>query len=249
MSDAPLPTTPAPSSQPVWVKLAVLTFVGALFGFLYFEYRDALSLKALAEQEAAFRNYRQQNPVLVYGVAFGVYVTMTGLSLPPGAGALTLMYGWLFGFWRAVLLVSFASTAGATLAFLLARFLLRDTIQKRFGDQLRRFNAALQKEGAFYLFTLRLIVGVPFFVINLVIGLTPLSTWTFWWVSQLGMLPGTCVYVYAGSSVPSLDTLAAKGAGGIFTPQVIAAFALLGVFPLIAKKVMAGFRTPTPESH
>jgi uncharacterized membrane protein YdjX (TVP38/TMEM64 family) len=151
---------------------------------------------------------------------------------------LTLLFGWYFGFWRGLVLVSFASTAGATVAFFLSRYFFRDTIQKRFGDRLTAFNKALEREGAFYLFTLRLIPAIPFFVINVVMGLTPIRPRTYWWVSQVGMLPGTAVFVYAGSTVPNLTTLAEKGVGGILSPQLIVAFVLLGIFPLIVKKVM-----------
>lgn len=138
--------------------------------------------------------------------------------------------------------MSFASTLGATLAFLLSRFLLRASIQERFGDRLRAFNDSLEREGPFYLFTLRLIPAVPFFVINAVMGLTPVRTRTFWWISQLGMLPGTVVYVYAGSSVPNLRLLAEDGINAVFSPsqmlQIIGAFALLGLFPLIVRYAM-----------
>jgi len=142
-------------------------------------------------------------------------------------------------------LVSFASTAGATVAFLLSRYLFRDALQSRFGDRLAGFNAALESEGAFYLFTLRLIPAVPFFVINVVMGLTPLKTRTFWWVSQLGMLPGTVVYVSAGASVPSLQVLAERGVGGVLSPQLFAAFIALGLFPLIVKSVMKAGKKPS----
>ena len=152
---------------------------------------------------------------------------------------MTLLFGWLFGFWRGLVVVSFGSTAGATVAFLLSRYLLRDAIIQRFGDRLSSFNESLEREGAFYLFTLRLIPAVPFFVINAVMGLSPLRVRTFWWVSQLGMLAGTAVYVYAGASVPRLQTLADKGVGTIFTPsqmtQILMAFVLLGLFPLIVR--------------
>ncbi|WP_040769634.1 TVP38/TMEM64 family protein, partial [Novipirellula maiorica] len=155
---------------------------------------------------------------------------------------LTLVYGWYFGFGRGLILVSFASTAGATVAFLLSRFLFRDTIQNRFGERLKSFNASLEKEGPFFLFTLRLIPAVPFFVINAVMGLTPIRTRTFWWVSQIGMLAGTAVYVYAGSSVPDLQTLADQGIGAVFTSgqlwQIGSAFVLLGLFPLIVRWTM-----------
>ncbi len=179
--------------------------------------------------------------MLVYGLALLVYVVVTGLSLP-GATVLTLVYGWYFGFIRGVVLVSFASTMGATLAFLLSRFLFRDAIQRRFGDRLAKFNEALEREGPFFLFTLRLIPAVPFFVINAVMGLTPIRTRTFWWVSQLGMFAGTIVYVYAGSSVPSLRTLSDNGINAVFTPiqltQIVIAFGLLGVFPLAVRWMM-----------
>ena len=180
-----------------------------------------------------------------------VYVVVTGLSLP-GAAVLTLVYGWYFGLLRGVVLVSFASTAGATMAFLLSRFLFRDAIQKRFGDRLPSFNQSLEKEGPFFLFTMRLIPAVPFFVINAVMGLTPIRTRTFWWVSQLGMLAGTAVYVYAGSSVPDLQTLADKGIGAVFTPsqltQIVIAFVLLGVFPLIVRFAMKFIRRAKAQS-
>jgi uncharacterized membrane protein YdjX (TVP38/TMEM64 family) len=123
-----------------------------------------------------------------------------------------------------------------------SRFLLRDSIQKRFGDRLATFHRALEREGAFYLFMLRLIPAVPFVVINMVMGLTPVRTYTYWWVSQLGMLPGTAVYVYAGASVPDLATLAERGVRGILSPQLFAAFALLGIVPLVLKKIVQRFR-------
>ena len=221
----------------VWKKLVVLAAVVTLFGFIFFQYRHSLTPEGLAEKESEFQQFQQDHPVLVYATAFFIYVAVTGLSLP-GAAGMTLVIGWLFGFVRGTILVSIASTTGATLAFLLSRYLLREVIQKRFGERLAGFNRALQREGAFYLFTLRLIPAVPFFVINVVMGLTPIRTWTFWWVSQIGMLAGTCVFVYAGSSIPNLQTLADQGVKGIFTPQIIVAFVLLGVFPIIVKKIM-----------
>jgi len=145
----------------------VVVFVAVIVGYLKFG--DALSLDNLASREGALREYQVSNPIMVIGIGFVLYVAVTGLSLP-GAAVLTLVFGWFFGFGRGLLLVSFASTAGATLAFLFSRFLLRDSIENKFGDRLKRFNEALRREGAFYLFTLRLIPAVPFFVINLVMG-------------------------------------------------------------------------------
>lgn len=209
--------------------------------FGYSKYGHLLSIDSLVARESGLRNYQVEHPGWVLGISFLTYVLATGLSLP-GAALLTLFLGWFLGFGKGLLLVSFASTAGATMAFLLSRFLLMETIQSKFGDRLAHFNEALRKEGAFYLFTLRLIPAVPFFVINLVMGLTPIPTRTFWWVSQLGMLPGTVVFVYAGSQFPSLSVLAEKGARGILTPQLMVAFILLGVFPIMVKKLMGQFK-------
>ena len=231
-------------------RLAVLLAVAAVAVAGYLRFGDALSLAAIAEQEAALRAFQQDNPWLVYGAAFLVYVAVTGLSLP-GAAALTLVFGWYFGFLRAVVLVSFASTTGASLAFLLSRYVFGHAVRSRFGGRLRAFDAALARDGALYLFTLRLVPAVPFFVINLVMGLTPLRLATFWWVSQAGMLPGTAVYVYAGAAVPDLQVLGERGLGGIVSPQVLAAFVLLGVFPLVVKTVMRRLRPgggPDPAS-
>jgi uncharacterized membrane protein YdjX (TVP38/TMEM64 family) len=222
-------------------KLALLLLVGGVVLVAYLQFGDALTLTNLAKQESQLRTFQEDHPVLVYGAAFLVYVVVTGLSLP-GASVLTLVYGWYFGLLRGIIVVSFASTAGATMAFLLSRFLFRDAIQRRFGERLENFNQALEREGPFFLFMLRLIPAVPFFVINAVMGLTPIRTRTFWWVSQLGMLAGTFIYVYAGSSVPSLQTLAEKGINAIFSPtqvsQIVIAFVLLGVFPLVVRWIM-----------
>lgn len=242
-ADQSTPSPPATGSSRQKVVVGIVVAVAIVAVLVLF--RDKLSLEYLATQEAAFRDYQQQRPAVVYGIAFAVYVAVTALSLP-GAAALTLLAGWLFDWWKALLLVSFASTTGATLAFLLSRYLFRDALQAKFGERLQKFNDALQREGAFYLFTLRLIPAVPFFVINAVMGLTPLKTLTFWWVSQLGMLPGTAVYTYAGAAVPDLKTLADEGAKAAFEPgtltQLVVAFALLGVFPLAAKWTLARFR-------
>ena len=232
---------PTASRGALWKKLALLGAVAGVAVAGWWQFGDALSLESLGRQESRLREFQQQHSVLVYAIACLAYVLVTGLSLP-GATVLTLLYGWYFGLVRGVLLVSFASTAGATLAFLLSRFLFRDVIQRRFGDRLKAFDQALAREGPFFLFILRLIPAVPFFVINAVMGLTPLTTRTFWWVSQLGMLPGTVVYVYAGSSVPNLQTLADKGVRAAFTPEqlsrLVIAAVVLGVFPLAVRWVL-----------
>ena len=219
-------------------KVTLLVIVFGVMLALYLQFGRALSLQTFAQQEAWLRNFQREHPLLVYGIAFLVYVLVTGSSFP-GATGMTLAFGWYFGFLRALVLVSFASTAGATLAFLVSRYLFRDSIQRRFGDRLKSFNLSVEKEGPFFLFTLRFIPAVPFFVINAVMGLTPIRTRTFWWVSQLGMLPGTVVYVYAGSSVPDLQTLADQGIQAVFTPgqltQILIAFVILGLFPLLVR--------------
>ncbi|MFO0427458.1 MAG: TVP38/TMEM64 family protein [Planctomyces sp.] len=234
---------PAISNSPItfWKKLLMVSVVTIVAFMGYRHFSDRLNLQYLAAQEAQLRVWQQDSPALVYGAAFLIYVAVTGLSLP-GAAVLTLTCGWFFGFWRGLLLVSFASTAGATTAFLVSRFLLRDSIQQRFGERMETFNQSLEREGAFYLFMLRLIPAVPFFVINLVMGLTPVRTRTYWWVSQLGMLPGTAVYIYAGSSVPNLTTLTEKGATGVLSPRLLLAFAMLGIVPLVLKKMVERFR-------
>lgn len=245
-AEAALTVPDASSGRTGRSKLILLMLIVFAAGTVAWLLREELSLEKLAAREAAFRTFQVDNPVLVYVAAFAAYVVVAGLSLP-GATALTLLIAWLLGFWRGMLVVSFGSTAGATVAFLLSRYFLRDAVAKNFGDRLVAFNDALQREGAFYLFTLRLIPAVPFFVINAVMGLTPLAVRKFWWVSQIGMLPGTAVYVYAGASVPKLQTLADKGIGAVFTPsqltQILIAFALLGLFPLIVRFLMKRLAT------
>lgn len=232
-------------------KLALLLGLVTVVGAAYWQLGDTLSLEKLAKQETALRQYQADHPVLVYGIAFLVYVSFTGLSLP-GASVLTLVIGWYFGWLEGIILVSFASTAGATFAFLLSRFLFRGSIEKRFGSTLSRFNDSLEKEGPFFLFTLRLIPAVPFFVINAVMGLTPMKVLTFWWVSQVGMFAGTLVYVYAGSRVPNLQALAQDGINAVFSPtqmvQILFAFVLLGLFPLIVRGILKRFPRGTAPS-
>jgi uncharacterized membrane protein YdjX (TVP38/TMEM64 family) len=235
-------------------KWALLVLVAGVAGGLFWRYGHLLSLDRLAFQETRLREYQQAHPLAVFVGAFLIYVAVTGLSLP-GATVLSLLYGWYFGFWAALVLVSCSSTAGATLAFLFSRFLFRDAVVAHFGERLRKFNQSLEREGAFFLFGLRLIPAVPFFVINAVMGVTPLRTSTFWWVSQLGMLPGTAIYVYAGSVVPSLPVLAEQGVQAVFSPrqltQLLIAFVILGCFPLLARRIWTWLkhrRRPASES-
>ncbi len=170
---------------------------------------------------------------MVYGL---LYISVTGLSLP-GAAILTLAGGAIFGVFWGTLIVSFASSIGATLAFLASRFLFRDSVKDKFGEQLKAIDEGVAKEGAFYLFTLRLIPVFPFFMINLLMGLSNMKTWTFYWVSQIGMLAGTVVYVNAGTQLGHIKSLA-----GILSPAVLGSFILLGIFPLLAKRIIAIIR-------
>ena len=219
----------------------MLVLLAAVLGFWWI--RDSLMLGHLAARQDQFVAWRDQHPLLALLAIGLVYILVATLSLP-GAGALTMAAGWLLGFWEAVVLVSFASSAGATLAFLLSRYLFRDWVARRFGNRLQSFDAAWQRDGAFYLLSLRLIPAVPFFVVNLLMGLTTIRTRTYWWVSQLGMLPATCVYVYAGSQFPSLRELAERGTAGLVKPGLLIALALLGLLPLVLRWALRWFQRP-----
>lgn len=214
-------------------KLALMGVILALLGsFFVFDIGQYLNLETLKAQQAALNEQVSAQPWLAAGVFFLAYVAVTALSLP-GAALMTLLAGALFGLLEGFILVSFASTLGATLAMLSSRFLLRDWVQSRFGQRLAGIDAGIEREGAFYLFALRLVPVFPFFLINLAMGLTRLPARTYWWVSQLGMLPGTLVFVNAGRELSKLDSLA-----GILSPGLLGAFVLLGVFPLIARKLL-----------
>ncbi len=212
---------------------AVIVLVALFFAF---DLQRYLSLEFLQAQRNAAVEIHQANPWSTSLGFLAMYVAVTGLSLP-GAAILTLAAGAIFGLGLGTVIVSFASTIGATLAFLLARYLLRDAVQRRFEKQLGPINEGVRKDGAFYLFALRLIPAFPFFAINLAMGLTPLKVWTFLWVSQVGMLAGTLVFVNAGQQIGQLESLA-----GILSPTLILSFALLGLFPLIAKKAVDTIR-------
>jgi pyruvate/2-oxoglutarate dehydrogenase complex dihydrolipoamide dehydrogenase (E3) component/uncharacterized membrane protein YdjX (TVP38/TMEM64 family) len=214
-------------------KLGLLLIAALIVVFFAFDLDRFLTLDALKSGQATFAAWYDASPWVVVGAYLLLYVAVTALSLP-GAAVMTLAGGALFGLWVGTLLVSFASSIGATLAFLVSRWLLRDWVQGRYGERLAAVNAGMAKDGAFYLFTLRLVPVFPFFVINLLMGLTPIKTRTFYWVSQLGMLAGTLVYVNAGTQLARLDSLS-----GILSPGLLASFALLGVFPLLAKRLVA----------
>ena len=208
--------------------IAILLLVSIFFAFNLDRY---LTLHSLQQSQHDFAQMNAQSPWLMPSAFFVLYVMATALSLP-GAIILTLAAGALFGLAMGTLLVSFASTIGATLAFLVSRFVLRDSVQQRFGNKLKAINDGIAKDGALYLFTLRLVPLFPFFLINLLMGLTPIKTRTFYWVSQVGMLAGTLVFVNAGTQLAQLQSLS-----GILSPKLLFSFVLLGVFPMIAKKI------------
>lgn len=216
--------------------ILVLLVVAAIALFFGMGLDQYLTLAALKEGQGKFAAMLEQSPVQITLVSFVVYVIVVALSLP-GAAIMGLAMGALFGLWYGTLLVSFASTIGATLAFLTSRYVLRDFVQHRFGDKLKGVNEGMAKDGALYLFMLRLVPLFPFFLINLLMGLTQIPTRTFYWVSQLGMLAGTLVYVNAGTQLARIDSLS-----DILTPGVLLSFALLGVFPLIAKRIAQALR-------
>lgn len=224
-------------SQQRRIRLAMLIILAVIVAVVYQNFGHFLTLDYLAAQEQQLRHALETSPALVMTIAFLVYVAVTGLSLP-GAAALSLAYAWLFGFVPTVILVSFASTTGASIAFLLSRYLFGDAMQKKYADRLVSINQELDADGPFYLFTLRLIPAVPFFVINVVMGLTRIPLRTFWLVSQIGMLPGTMAYVYAGSSVPDLQTLNERGLSQLLSRDLLLAFVVLGTLPLILKKAV-----------
>ena len=208
---------------------ALAVVVGALIWLIS---RNPPDLDTLRGHLVDLDAWRMDRPVLVVVLFFSAYVGVTALSLPL-ATWMTLAAGALFGFWTGLLIVSFASTIGATLAFLAARYLLRDWVHERFGGRLDAIDAGMERDGPFYLFTLRLIPVVPFFAINLLMGLTPIRAWVFYAVSQIGMLAGTAVYVNAGTQLAQLDSLS-----GIVSAPILISFALLGIFPWIAKFVL-----------
>ncbi len=209
----------------------VLAIVGVVLGFFVFDLDQLLTLQNIKTRQAEFLALRNGAPVMVSLVFFALYVAVTALSLP-GAVIMTLAGGALFGLAWGFVIVSFASTIGATLAFLVARYLLRNWVQQRFADRLEPINRGMAREGALYLFSLRLVPVFPFFLINILMGLTPIRTFTYYWVSQVGMLPGTLVYINAGTQLAGID-----GLQGILSPGLLLSFALLGIFPLIASKL------------
>lgn len=216
----------------MYKKLIIAIVLIAIAALLVTQFSQYLTLDVAKAKQAELANYIDAHLLQAALIYFVVYVLLTAFSIP-GATVVTLLGAALFGFWLSLLLASFASTIGATLAFLSSRFLLRDWVQAQFADKLQTINQGIERDGAFYLLSLRLIPIFPFFLINLVMGLTPISTWRYYWVSQLGMLPGTAVYLNAGTQLAEISSL-----GEIVSLPVLASFVLLGVFPIVVKWLM-----------
>ncbi|PKH28095.1 bifunctional TVP38/TMEM64 family protein/FAD-dependent oxidoreductase [Shewanella sp. ALD9] len=214
-------------------KIVLLLIAASLVGlFFHFDLHQLLTLEGLKGSMNDFSQLREESPLLVIGGFFLLYVAVTALSLP-GAAILTIASGALFGIVEGLIIASFASSIGATMAFLVSRYLLRDSIKQRFPERLAAIDAGIEKEGGFYLFTLRLVPIFPFFLINMLMGVTAFKSWTFYWVSQVGMFLGTFVYVNAGTQLAQIDSLS-----NILSVNLILSFALLGLFPLIAKGIV-----------
>lgn len=213
----------------------LVAMISAIAGFFYFDGQQFLTLSSLKVQQNQLIAFYQTHPVQILAEYALIYIVVTALSLP-GATILTLAGGAIFGLFWGTVIVSFASTIGASLAFLSARFLFRDTVQAKFAEQLKTINEGIERDGEYYLFTLRLVPLFPFFMINLLMGLTTLKTRTFYGVSQIGMLAGTVVYVNAGTQLGKLESLS-----GILSPILVGSFVLLGLFPLLAKKIVENF--------
>ena len=212
--------------------LLALAIGSAIATFFIFDLGQYLNLQTLKDQQGAIQAFQATRPIFAVVIYFVLYVIATALSIP-GAALLTLAGGAVFGLLWGTVIVSFASTIGATLAFLISRFLLRDWVSQRFGQRLSAIDEGVRREGAFYLFTLRLVPVFPFFLVNLLFGLTGIKTRAYYWASQLGMLAGTVVYVNAGTQLAKVDALS-----GILSPGLLGSFALLGIFPLIARKLV-----------
>jgi len=222
------------------IVIACLIVLG-IVAFRYFDLGEYFTLEYIKASQESLQNLYTENRFLVVATYMAIYVLVTALSLP-GAVVLTLAGGGLFGLVVGTIVVSFASTIGATLACLVARFLLRDWVQTKFDDRLTTINDGIAREGSFYLFTLRLIPVFPFFVINLVMGLTKIPLFTFYWVSQVGMLAGTVVFVNAGKELAKIDTLS-----GILSPTLIGSFVILGLFPITVKKLLSIFKAKNSD--
>lgn len=225
-------------------KIIILVLILTVFAAFYvFDLGQYFNLDYFNTQKQALFDYYAANPLRTCLIYLAIYILAAGFSLPGAGSGLTLAGGAIFGFWLGTLLVSFASTIGATIAFLMSRTLLHDWVQGRFGEHLEAINKGVEEDGAFYLFSIRLIPAFPYFLVNMLMGLTPIKTGVFFVVSQLGMLAGTMVFVNAGVQLANIDSV-----GSVFSPTLIASFVLLAAFPFIVKAIMGRF-SKVPEAE
>jgi uncharacterized membrane protein YdjX (TVP38/TMEM64 family) len=243
MNDQPDDKRSKAMNTPIFKWMVAGAVIGLVVLFFVFDLGQYLSLAYLKSRQEWLVDIYTRHTLWTIGAYMLVYIMVTALSLP-GAAVMTLAGGALFGLVTGTVVISFASTIGATLAFLVSRFLLKNWVQDRFKDKLHAINQGIERDGAFYLFTLRLVPVFPFFIINLVMGLTPIRTIRFYLVSQVGMLPGTLVYVNAGTQLAQIDSLK-----GILSPGLLLSFALLGIFPLLARKGVAFINRKRKGTH
>ena len=217
------------------MKKVIVILLGILiiFSFFYFDLNQYLNFNTLKEKKDILQSFYADNVFVTILFYFILYLVVAALALP-GAAIMTMAGGAIFGLVQGTIIVSIASTSGAALAFVVTRYLVKDVVQKRYGEKLKDINNGLEKEGLFYLFTLRLIPVVPFFLINLGFSLTPMRLFSFFWVSQIGMIPGTILYVNAGTQLSQIESPA-----GILSPNIILSFVILGLFPLVMKKIVS----------
>ena len=218
-------------------KLAVIAILLVALATLWFLCRQYLTLEAVAAQEHSLRTQLANRPITGFVIAYLVYVVV---SLVPGTTGKSLIFGWLFGLWQGVLLVNLGLTTAAMLAFLVGRYLIRDAVQSKFGYYLHRVNEVFRQDGASYLFTLRM-MHAPFTVTNYVMSATSIRTRPFWWATQLGMLPGNILFVYAGTRLPTIEEASARGVSSVFSPQLVAIFMVIALFPFVARWAMRCF--------
>ena len=230
------------SQDAFWSRVGFLAIVLLVALATYVLFKRHFDFEVLAQQEQALKSFYRSYPLVTLTCAFTIYAIVTGLAIP-GATPMSLVMSWFFGFTTALVLISFASTTGALIAFLVSRYLFQDWIHARFDQRITAFNDTWEKEGAFYLFSLRLVPLIPFFMINSVMGLTKIPARTFWWVSQIGMLPGTAMICFMGAGIPGLQVLEEKGTGAILNSELLTrmtiGLALLGTFPIIVKKLLS----------
>lgn len=221
-------------------RVAMLAAIVGLVGIMYYEFSDYLSLEYLATKEAALRDLQSQHPIASYAIVFLLYTVLLAIGVPLCA-LMTIICGWLFGFIPAILLASFGSTAAGALNFIGCRYFFRDWVEKTLGDTLEKFNEQLEESAAFYLFVTRLIPQIPFVLVNLLMGLSPISLKTFWWVSQLAMLPALLVFVWIGTTLPNLKTISEEGMSSVLSWQLMLSLAATGLIPLLIRFALHGY--------